>query len=173
MNSSVSQSATVAGALALSPHGQLQGDAREREGWRMMQKAGASQTRKDGVDACDALYELAVKHGANDTAAAGFAHHVNGALALLEGQVHDGLRRESVMEGALAGSRPGAQETAAPPADLPRWSQRHAEELHEAIHFALSVHAESLSKKKRDTISTVVKRMLIDSQRDAASEASK
>lgn len=87
-----------------SPGGQ--GDAREREGWRKMQKAAASQTRKDGVGACDALYELAVKHGANDAEAAGFAHHVNGSLALLETQTHDGLHREATMEAALAARQP-------------------------------------------------------------------
>ncbi len=86
-----------------SPGGQ---DAREREGWRKMQKAAASQTRKDGVGACDALYELAVKHGASDREAAGFAHHVNGSLALLESQVHDGLHREATMESALAARQP-------------------------------------------------------------------
>lgn len=50
-------------------------------------------------------------------------------------------------------------------AEHPRWSQRHAEELHEAIHAALNVHAESLSQKKRDAISTAVKRLMIDGQR--------
>lgn len=48
----------------------------------------------------DALYELAVKHGASDIEAAGFAHHINGALALLETQTHDGLHRESAMDAA-------------------------------------------------------------------------
>lgn len=89
--------------------GGAQGDARERDGWRKMQKSGASQTRKDGVGACDALYELAVKSGASDTEAAGFAHHVNGAFALLECQVHDGLHRESGMDTALAARYPAGQ----------------------------------------------------------------
>lgn len=56
---------------------------------------------------------------------------------------------------------------AAPPAqavDLGRWSQRHAEDLKQAIHTALSAHAGSLSQKKRDAISDYVKRLLIDSQ---------
>ncbi len=56
---------------------------------------------------------------------------------------------------------------AAPPAqavDLGRWSQRHADDLHVAVHTALSVHAGSLSQKKRAAISAYVKRLLIDSQ---------
>ena len=48
--------------------------------------------------------------------------------------------------------------------DLGRWSQRHAEDLKQAIHTALSAHAGSLSQKKRDAISDYVKRLLIDSQ---------
>ncbi|MDQ7284911.1 hypothetical protein [Stenotrophomonas sp. Sm5341] len=55
----------------------------------------------------------------------------------------------------------------APPAkavDLGRWSQRHADDLHVAVHTALSVHAGSLSQKKRAAISAYVKRLLIDSQ---------
>lgn len=48
--------------------------------------------------------------------------------------------------------------------DLGRWSQRHAEELQQAIHTALSAHAGSLSQKKRSAISDYVKRLLIDSQ---------
>lgn len=48
--------------------------------------------------------------------------------------------------------------------DLGRWSQRHAEDLKQAIHTALSAHAGSLSQKKRDAISAYVKRLLIDSQ---------
>ena len=54
-----------------------------------------------------------------------------------------------------------------PPAqavDLGRWSQRHADDLHVAVHTALSVHAGSLSQKKRAAISAYVKRLLIDSQ---------
>ncbi|MBN5019371.1 hypothetical protein [Stenotrophomonas muris] len=54
-----------------------------------------------------------------------------------------------------------------PPAqavDLARWSQRHADDLHVAVHSALSVHAGSLSQKKRAAISAYVKRLLIDSQ---------
>lgn len=47
--------------------------------------------------------------------------------------------------------------------DLGRWSQRHADDLHVAVHTALSVHAGSLSKKKRAAISAHVKRTLIDS----------
>jgi len=48
--------------------------------------------------------------------------------------------------------------------DLGRWSQRHADDLHVAVHTALSVHAGSLSQKKRAFISAYVKRLLIDSQ---------
>lgn len=48
--------------------------------------------------------------------------------------------------------------------DLGRWSQRHADDLHVAVHTALSVHAGSLSQKKRAAISAYVKRLLIDSQ---------
>lgn len=48
--------------------------------------------------------------------------------------------------------------------DLARWSQRHADDLHLAVHTALSVHAGSLSQKKRAAISAYVKRLLIDSQ---------
>ncbi|HDS1129583.1 TPA: hypothetical protein QDZ99_003588 [Stenotrophomonas maltophilia] len=48
--------------------------------------------------------------------------------------------------------------------DLGRWSQRHADDLHVAVHTALSVHASSLSQKKRAFISAHVKRLLIDSQ---------
>lgn len=48
--------------------------------------------------------------------------------------------------------------------DLGRWSQRHADDLHVAVHTALGVHAGSLSQKKRAAISAYVKRMLIDSQ---------
>lgn len=48
--------------------------------------------------------------------------------------------------------------------DLARWSQRHADDLHVAVHTALSVHAGSLSQKKRAAISAYVKRLLIDSQ---------
>lgn len=56
---------------------------------------------------------------------------------------------------------------AAPPAQavpLGRWSQWHADDLHVAVHTALSVHAGSLSQKKRAAISAYVKRLLIDSQ---------
>lgn len=56
---------------------------------------------------------------------------------------------------------------AAPPAQavvLGRWSQRHADDLDVAVHTALSVHAGSLSQKKRTAISDYVKRLLIDSQ---------
>lgn len=94
-------SRALAAAETLSDHPSPGGqDVRERDGWRKMQKTAASQTRKDGVGACDALYELAVKHGASDTEAAGFAHQVNGALALLEAQAHDGLHREGAMDSA-------------------------------------------------------------------------
>ena len=48
--------------------------------------------------------------------------------------------------------------------DLARWSQRHADDLHVAVHTALSVHAGSLSQKKRAAISAYVKRLLIESQ---------
>ncbi|WP_329845748.1 hypothetical protein [Stenotrophomonas sepilia] len=48
--------------------------------------------------------------------------------------------------------------------DLGRWSQRHAEDLEQAIHTALSAHAGSLSQKKRAAISAYVKRLLIDSK---------
>jgi len=48
--------------------------------------------------------------------------------------------------------------------DLGRWSQRHADDLHVAVHTALSVHAGALSQKKRAAISAYVKRLLIDSQ---------
>lgn len=56
---------------------------------------------------------------------------------------------------------------AAPPAqavELGRWSQRHAEDLEQAIHTALNAHTGSLSQKKRAAISAYVKRLLIDSQ---------
>lgn len=53
--------------------------------------------------------------------------------------------------------------------DLGRWSQRHADDLHVAVHTALSVHAGSLSQKKRAAISAYVKRLLIDSQAEVQS----
>ncbi len=65
-------------------------------------RAAATQEAKDGIGAMDALFDLAVKHGASRTAAAGFAHVANGALATLEGQVHDEIRRRSVATRASA-----------------------------------------------------------------------
>lgn len=52
-----------------------------------LMKTVAGNVVKDGVGACDALYSLATEHGADPQRAAGFAHHVNGALALLEDDV--------------------------------------------------------------------------------------
>ncbi|KAA5926383.1 DUF3850 domain-containing protein [Achromobacter xylosoxidans] len=65
-------------------------------------RALATQEAKDGIGALDALYDLAVKHGASKTAAAGFAHVANGAFAALEGQVHDEIRRRSIVAQAIA-----------------------------------------------------------------------
>lgn len=65
-------------------------------------RALATREAKDGIGALDALYDLAVKHGASKTAAAGFAHVANGAFAALEGQVHDEIRRRSIVAQAIA-----------------------------------------------------------------------
>lgn len=61
---------------------------------------------------------------------------------------------------------PGNAAAPAPAQAVPlgRWSQWHADDLHVAVHTALSVHAGSLSQKKRAAISAYVKRLLIDSQ---------
>jgi hypothetical protein len=63
-------------------------------------RAAATQEVKDGIGAMDALHDLAIKHGASRTAAAGFAHVANGAFASLEGQVHDEIRRRVAAEKA-------------------------------------------------------------------------
>lgn len=55
-------------------------------------KDGAHRTMHDGIGGCDALYQLAVDHGADQTKAAGLAHTVNGAFALMECNVSDGCR---------------------------------------------------------------------------------
>ena len=65
-----------------------------------LDKIGARITRKDGIGACDALYELAVESGASEIKAAGFAHVINGAFSLLEGQVHDALRTTALSPAA-------------------------------------------------------------------------
>lgn len=51
----------------------------------------ARDAMRDGVGAMDALYELAVKHGADPKVASGFAHTANGAFALMEGDVASAL----------------------------------------------------------------------------------
>lgn len=43
---------------------------------------------RDGTGASDALYNLAVEHGADQATAAGLAHHINGALNELQGSVY-------------------------------------------------------------------------------------
>ncbi len=68
-------------------------------------------------------------------------------------------RRRPRSKAAKQAKRPTAQAV-----DLGRWSQRHADDLHVAVHSALSVHAGSLSQKKRAAISAYVKRLLVDSQ---------
>lgn len=47
----------------------------------------AKLNAKDGIGACDALYELAVAHGASATEAAGHAHNINGAFCNHEDNV--------------------------------------------------------------------------------------
>ncbi len=70
---------------------------KERKAWLELNLAFAKQTVINGIGACDALYELAVKCGANEIEAAGFAHHINGAFALLEGYIVDGTQRENTL----------------------------------------------------------------------------
>jgi len=55
----------------------------------------------------------------------------------------------------------GAHVSRATPPD--RWSHRRAEELNEAVHVALSVHAPALSQRKRDAVSSHVRQQMIDS----------
>ena len=71
--------------------------AEKATGQDRMLGALATQEAKDGIGALDALYDLAIKHGASKTAASGFAHVANGAFATLEGQVHDEIRRRSLV----------------------------------------------------------------------------
>lgn len=68
----------------------------------------AKQARVDAVGACDALYELAVKHGATELVAAGFAHNVNGSIATLEHDVH--LAGTNVAAVLLANTAPPSRE---------------------------------------------------------------
>ncbi|SEK10472.1 hypothetical protein [Achromobacter sp. NFACC18-2] len=72
-------------------------------------RAAATREAKDGIGALDALYDLAVKHGASKTAASGFAHVASGAFAMLEGQVHDEIRRRSLVARASAPAAGEAQ----------------------------------------------------------------
>lgn len=123
-------------ALAATPAAPVAEDVRHRNGVRKLQAASASQARKDGVDAGDALYALAVKHGASKTEAAGFAHHINGAFALLEGQVHDGLSRET--------ARDSATPTAAAPVVLPAGRLSGAEMI-EALEWRRQAELEAIS----------------------------
>lgn len=76
--------------------------AEKATGQDRMLGALATQEAKDGIGALDALYDLAIKHGASKTAASGFAHVANGAFATLEGQVHDEIRRRSLVAPASA-----------------------------------------------------------------------
>ena len=51
-------------------------------------KVSSGYHLRDGTGASDALYNLAVKHGANEAEAAGFAHHANGAMNELQSCVY-------------------------------------------------------------------------------------
>lgn len=51
----------------------------------------------------------------------------------------------------------------APTTPPERWSHRRAEELNEAVHVALSVHAPALSQRKRDAVNSHARQQLIDS----------
>lgn len=97
--------ALMAAALASAPVAVPPAPAARTEqatGHDRLLRALATQEAKDGIGALDALYDLAVKHGASKTAAAGFAHVANGAFAALEGQVHDEIRRRSLVAQAIA-----------------------------------------------------------------------
>lgn len=48
-----------------------------------------------------------------------------------------------------------------------RWTQRHSEQLYDALNKGLTIHVGALSQKKRDAISAEVKRALIDGQTGA------
>lgn len=54
-------------------------------------KERAKMDMTDGIGACDALYELAVKHGAPPHEAAGHAHNINGAFSLMLDGVYDAV----------------------------------------------------------------------------------
>ncbi|WP_285317440.1 hypothetical protein [Stenotrophomonas maltophilia group sp. Smal35] len=102
---------------------------------------------------------------------AGLDMHVHGHAELARishPEVMARIRAKQEAKNALHFDTPLPGNAAAPaPAqavDLGRWSQRHADDLHVAVHTALSVHAGSLSQKKRAAISAYVKRLLIDSQ---------
>lgn len=92
-------------------------------------RAAATQEAKDGIGAMDALHDLAIKHGACRTAAAGFAHVANGAFAALEGQVRDEIRRRVAAEKAAQNpprAEPPSNETLKAPAGWREVFQRRA-----------------------------------------------
>ncbi|HDS1303488.1 TPA: hypothetical protein QEK28_000283 [Stenotrophomonas maltophilia] len=102
---------------------------------------------------------------------AGLDMHVHGHAELARishPEVMARIRAKQEAKNALHFDTPLPGNAAAPaPAQavpLGRWSQWHADDLHVAVHTALSVHAGSLSQKKRAAISAYVKRLLIDSQ---------
>ncbi|MGE8270339.1 hypothetical protein [Stenotrophomonas geniculata] len=84
--------------------------------------------------------------------------------AVAASQVRRGYDVECDRCGKFCDEGPGPCQPVGQAVDLGRWSQRHADDLHVALHTALSVHAGSLSQKKRAFISAHVKRLLIDSQ---------
>ncbi len=55
-------------------------------------KSASGYHLRDGTGASDAIYNLAVKHGANEIEAAGFSHHVNGAMNELQSCVYNMAR---------------------------------------------------------------------------------